>query len=128
MPMVMVPVPKALALTVPLSVPASMTVPVENVLTPESVSPEVELFCTTPVTLVPITALISELPEPVPELVMVPILLTALVDTVMPLTILLLLFKMRLPAVFATPPERVSSAAPLLLLLVSVVFVALAVS
>ena len=82
----------------------------------------------TPVTLVPSTALISVLPEPVPELVIVPILLSAVVDRVMPFAMLLLLFRMRLPVVFATPPDNVSKALPLLLLFFSVVAVALVVS
>ena len=74
--------------------------------------------------LVPMTALINELPEPVPEFVMVPVLLTSFVDSVTPLAVVLLLFKTRLP-VPPTPPFTVSIA---VLLLVSVVPPALTVS
>ena len=44
LPRMMAPVPNALALPVPIKVPASMVAPPEKVFTPESVSPEVELF------------------------------------------------------------------------------------
>ena len=66
------------------------------------------------------TALISVTPLPVPELVIVPMLLTLVVERVMPLAILLLLLSIRLP-VPLTPPETVSSELPLALLFVRVV-------
>src|SRR5215470_14374228 len=59
-------------------------------------------------------------PEPLPLLVIVPVLLTEVVDNVMPLAIALLLLSTRLP-VPVTPPDTVSSALPLALLFVSVV-------
>jgi len=73
----------------------------------------VVLFSTTPVTLVPITALIVVPPDPLPLLVMVPVLLTEAVDNVMPLAVALLLLSTRLP-VPLTPPEMVSNLVPLL--------------
>jgi hypothetical protein len=65
--------PKALALVVPLTVPLFIVRPVVNVFAPLKVSADVELFWMTPVTLVLMTALIVTPPEPVPELVMVPV-------------------------------------------------------
>jgi hypothetical protein len=82
-------------------------------LAPESVSADVALFSTTPVTLVPITALIVVPPEPLPLFVIVPMLLTEFVDNVMALAVALLLLSTRLP-VPLTPPEIVSSLVPLL--------------
>ena len=81
---------------------------------PERVSPEVLLFWTTPVTLAPMTALMSDAPLPLPELVMVPMLLTLVPEKVMPLASALLLLSTRLP-VPLTPPETVSTEPPLLL-------------
>ena len=93
-------------------------------MAPRSVNGDVALFCTTPVTLAPITALMDEPLEPVPELVMVPVLFTLAVETEMPLVIvLLLLLRIRLPVPVA-PPERVRTAVvPLAAVLVSVVAV-----
>ncbi len=45
---------------------------------------DVLLFCVTPVTLAPMTELIVVVPEPVPELVIVPALLTLPEESVMP--------------------------------------------
>ena len=81
---------------------------------------EAVLFSTTPVTLVPITALTVAFPLLVPALVTVPVLLTVVVETVIPAAIELLLSSVRLP-VPVVPPERVSSELPLLLLFVIVV-------
>ena len=78
------------------------------------------LFWMTPVTLVPMTALMVVPPEPEPELVMVPALLTEVVERVIPAAIELLLLRMRLP-VPLIPPETVKSALPLELELVRVV-------
>jgi hypothetical protein len=60
-------------LTPAITVPNFMVSPPVKVLAPERVSAEVELFWMTPVTLVLMTALIVTPPEPVPELVMVPV-------------------------------------------------------
>src|SRR5262249_28943246 len=65
-------------------------------------------------------ALMSVAPEPLPLFVIVPMLLTEVVDNVMPLAIELLLLMTRLP-VPVTPPDPVSSDEPLALLFVSVV-------
>ena len=65
------------------------------------------------------TALMSVIPLPLPELVIVPVWFTAVVDSVMPLAVVVLLLRVRLP-VPVVPPETVKSTAPLLLL-VSVV-------
>src|SRR5436190_8150039 len=126
-PSVMLPAPKALALTVPSTVPDLIVKPLPvKVFTPLRFSCDVALFSITLVTLAPITELIVVLPVPVPLLVIVPMLFTAAVDNVMPLAVALLFFRIRLPAVFATPPDNVSNAVPLLF--VSVVAVALLVS
>src|SRR6185295_11335029 len=109
--------PKAFALVVPLTLPALISNPLVNVFAPESVSCDVALSCTTPVTLVPMMALMSVEPVPVPELVTVPVGLTLVVDSVMPLAIALLLLSTRLP-VPVTPPETVSTALPPALLFV----------
>ena len=87
---------------------------------PDKVRLEVALFSVTPVTLVPMIALISVPPLPVPEFVMVPVLLTVAPERVIPLAIELLLFRVRLP-VPLTPPVRVSNDEPLALLFVRVV-------
>ena len=105
LPIVIVPVPNALALVVPPSVPARMVLPPEKVFTPESVSPEEVLFCITPVTFVPMMALIAVLPVPEPELVMLPVLLIEVPESVTPLAMELLLFRTRFPVPLA-PPER----------------------
>ena len=93
---------------------------------PLIVRAEVVLLSVIAVTLEPTAALISVEPAPVPELVIVPMLLTAAVEIVMPFPVELLLLSTRLPVVLATPPVRVSSAVPLEF--VRVVAVALVVS
>lgn len=50
--------------------------------TPDSVSADVAEFCVIPVTFVPMTAEMVVVPVPVPELVMVPIILTEPVEIV----------------------------------------------
>lgn len=59
-------------LTPAMRLPLLIVSPPVNVLAPERVS-EVLLFCVTPVTLVPMTALRVTEPEPLPELVIVPV-------------------------------------------------------
>src|SRR6266446_5189063 len=66
------------------------------------------------------TALMRVEPLPVPELVIVPVLLTLAPERVMPLAIELLLLRTRLP-VPVTPPVKVSSDEPLALLFVRMV-------
>lgn len=85
---------------------------------------DVELFSTTPVTPVPMTALISADPLPEPELVMVPVLLRDVDDMVIPLAVVLLLSRIKLPEPLILP-ETVNNA---VLLLVKVVPEALTVS
>src|SRR5262249_57730191 len=75
---------------------------------------------TTRVMVVPVMALMGVAPEPLPLFVIVPMLLTEVVDNVMPLAIELLLLSTKLP-VPLTPPDTVSSDEPLALLFVSVV-------
>lgn len=75
---------------------------------------ELALFSVTPVTLEPITALMIVEPEPVPEFVTVPVLFTLVVERVIPASVELLLFSMRLP-VPVVPPDTVRSFVPLLL-------------
>ena len=72
---------------------------------------EVALLWVRPVTAAPMFALISTLPELVPELVMVPVLLIDVVDRVIPAAVALLLLRIRLPAP-VTPPETVNSLVP----------------
>src|SRR5262245_1147067 len=103
-----------------LSVPALIVVLPPYVFAPLRVNCDVALLSTTPVTLVPMMALMSVAPEPLPLLVIVPMLLTEVVDNVMPLAIELLLLMTRLP-VPVTPPDTVSTDKPLALLFVSVV-------
>ena len=67
-----------------------------------------------PATFVPITALIVVPPTPVPELVIVPVLLTLPVASKMPPAVGLLLFRMRFPEP-PTPLETVSTVVPALL-------------
>src|SRR6185436_9475878 len=100
---------------VPVTVPDLIVRPPVNVFA-EVVKfrAEVALFSTTPVTLAPTTALMSVEPTPVPEFVIVPILFTAVVDSVIPFASVLLLLRTRLPAVLATPPDTVNRAPPLL--------------
>ena len=78
---------------------------------PLKVNNEFALFCVTPVTLVPITALMSVEPVPVPEFVMVPVLLMAVVERVMPAARALLLARIKSP-VPLTPPDKVRALVP----------------
>ena len=78
----------------------------------EIVKPEVELFWVMPVTFEPTPPLIKTL-DPVPLLVIVPVLLTVFVEIVMPLAPALLFLKVRLP-VPLMPPEWVKTGEPLL--------------
>ena len=70
----------------------------------EIVKPEVELFWVMPVTFDPTPPLINTLPVPLPELVIVPVLLTEAVEIVMPLAVAPLFLRVRLP-VPVIPPE-----------------------
>lgn len=107
--------------TLPLTVPALMSrPPVKRLVPVVRVNCEVELFWMTVVTSAPMTALISVSPAPAPELVIVPVLLTLVVEIVMPLVIELLLFRTKLPAP-VIPPDMVSTLVPLGLLFVRVV-------
>jgi len=99
------------------NVPALMVVALVKRLTPASTNFDVPLFCVSPVTFVPMTALISVLPVPLPEFVTVPALFTEAVDKVIPLAVVLLLLSTKLPLP-VTPPDNVNAA---VLLLVSVV-------
>src|SRR5262245_54605195 len=98
----------------------SVVPPLFTVSAPLTVSADVVLFSVIAVTFDPTPALMSVTPLPLPLLVMVPVLLTEVVDNVMPLAIALLLLSTRLP-VPVTPPDTVSNALPLALLFVSVV-------
>lgn len=88
-----------------------VVVPAYGVLTPFIVRREVELFWVTAVTLAPTAALINVRPVPEPELVIAPALFTEVVESVMPLSVELLLFSTKLPEP-VTPPDTVSSAVP----------------
>jgi len=83
-------------------------------LAPERVKGEVALFCTTPVTLAPMTEEITVIPVPEPLLMMVPALLTAVVVSVTPAAVALLFCRTRVP-VPPTPPLTVNNLVPLLL-------------
>src|SRR5262249_50793339 len=91
----------------------SVVPPLFTVSAPLTVSAEVVLFSVIPVTFDPTPALMSVTPLPLPLLVIVPVLLTEVVDTVMPLAVALLLLSTRLP-VPLTPPEIVCIWVPLL--------------
>ena len=81
-----------------------MVKPLVKVLTPERVNNEVALFWITPVTLVPMTELIDTPAVLLLELVTVPTLLIAPVESAMlPPPIALLISKLLLPV---TPPVR----------------------
>ena len=86
--------PKAVVLVWPSTVPAFMVRPVVKELLPDNVSWEVGLFWTTPVTFVLMTWDIVVVPEPEPELVMVPTLLTVFEMVMLPV---LLQLSVRLP-------------------------------
>ncbi len=110
-PRVMAPVPeppKALVLVVPLTVPALMVSPPVKVLAPESVSCEVAEFCTTPVTLVPMTAEMVTEPLPEPKLVIVPVLFTDAVESVRVNVLMPLSVKLFVPV---TPPLNMAEVA-----------------
>lgn len=113
-PRLMVPVPGALALE-RMRVPFLMSrMPAEMaLLTPFKFKAEVVLFSMMLVTLVPMTALMSDSPEPVPELVIVPVLLTPPVEIVRLSAVELLLSRIMLP-VPLTALETVNFAEPLL--------------
>ena len=72
----------------------------------EMVSPEVVLFCVMPVTLDPTPPVMDTVPLPAPELVIVPVLFTVVVESVMPLAVDPSFFKIKWP-VPLTPPETV---------------------
>ena len=76
------------------------------VFAPDRERAEVVLFWMTPLTLAPSTALIRTDPAPVPALVIVPELLTDVVERVMPVPLELLALSVRLPAP-VTPPLKV---------------------
>ena len=103
--------PNVFPLAPPMTVPALIVRPPDQRLaTAPSVRLEVALSWTTPVTFVPMTALMRTALVPVPELVIVPVLLTPMVVSCIALVIeLLLFFKIRLP-VPVIPPDTVSTA------------------
>jgi len=105
-PITIVPAPKLLVPVVPRTQPFFIVRLPVNVLTPVKVNDEVELFWTTPVTLVPMTELIVVAPEPAPELVIVPVLLTDTVERVMmPIPVAFnVIFPILVPV---TPPLKV---------------------
>ena len=82
-----------------------------GVIRPATFNCEVALFSMICVTFDPIAALMSVAPAPVPELVIVPVLFTAVVASVMPLFVAPLLFRIRF-CVPVTPPLRVSTPVP----------------
>ena len=85
-PRVIVPVPDpppADVLVVSETVPALIVSPLVNVFAPLKVNCDVALFWTTPVTFVPMTAEMVVVPPSLePELVIVPVLLTGVVEKV----------------------------------------------
>ena len=106
--------PKALTLVLPLTVPDLIVKPLVKVFTPESIRLEVAEFSITPVTFVPMIAEIVLSPAPEPELVIVPMWLTEVVERVIPAASELLLFKIKLP-VPVVPPETVKIFVPAVL-------------
>ena len=74
-------------------------------MAPESVRKEVALFCSTPVIDAPRSALMVVTPAPVPLLVMVPPLLTAVVDSVVPPAAVFLMARSNAPV---RPPVKVN--------------------
>jgi len=95
-------------MTVPLLMfrPKVVTPSLVKMFAPLRMSWDVALLWTSRVTFVPMTALTAVLPVPVPELVIIPAGLIVVPDSVMPLAIVLLLLRTRLP-VPVTPPETV---------------------
>ena len=91
-------------------------------MVPDKIKAEVVLFWVRPVTFVPITALMSVEPLPVPVFLTVPVLLTLAVETVKALSVLVLFLSTRFP-VPVTPPVTVKVPA----VLIRVIAVALAV-
>jgi len=107
------PVPVTLPETVRSWVPLALLLvrvvpPLLTLTAPLTFKADVVLFSVMPVTLEPTAALIDVAPLPVPELVIVPVLLTLVVERVMPLAIELLLLRTRFP-VPVTPPDSVRS-------------------
>ena len=75
-------------------------------MAPVSISVEFVLFCVMPVTFEPMPALMSVLPLPLPELVIVPVLLTPVPERVIPSFVVLLLSRTRLAVpILVTPPD-----------------------
>ena len=120
MPLAVDPSFLSVRLPLPVMLPETVKAPfwLVNVVPPlltdsavETVTPELELFWVIPVTFAPTPPLINTLPDPLPELVIVPELLTVF-EIVMPLGPVLLLLSIRLP-VPVMPPEWVKTAAPL---------------
>ena len=68
----------------------------------------------------PLIRVVALVPLPVPLLVIVPVLFTLVPDSVIPLVMVLLFLSTKLP-VPVTPPDKVSSEVPLMLLLIKVV-------
>ena len=104
-PMVMVPVPKAFALVVPLTVPDLIVTPLlKELLLPLKVNADVLLFSMTPVTFPPITPLITSVALPAPELVIVPTLLILAPESVMmPAPVALRVRLLPVPALLILP-------------------------
>ena len=98
-----VPVPKPAAFVLWLTVPLSIVTPAVNVLVPLRVRAEVALFCVTPVTFVPMTALISVFPAAVPEFVTVPVLFNEVPEIVTPFAVAPLFSSVRLKAPVMPP-------------------------
>jgi len=81
-----------------------MVNPPVKVLAPERVNCDVALFWMTPVTFVPMTALIVVVPLPEPEFVIVPMLFTEFVDKVIVAPLLALCALIVILPVPVTPP------------------------
>jgi len=101
--------PSALDVVEAVTVPARIFRPEVKVFVAESVRPEVRLFSVTPVTSVPMTELMITPPIPVPWLVIVPVLFTAVVEIVMPPVELASRVRLWAPVM---PPERVQRPVP----------------
>ena len=102
--------PKAVLLIVPNTVPAFIVNPPVKVFIPDKVNCDVALFWMTPVTLVPMTALMVVVPVPVPELVMVPVWLIEVVERVIVPVLVLFIIMFPVPVM---PPFRINAAVPL---------------
>ena len=102
----------------PAVLPLVMVVPLALVVSkPLTVIAEVALFSVMAVTFASTLALISAVPELVPELVTVPVMFTSFVESVMPLAAELLFLRVRFPLPLM-PPDIVNNA---VLLFISVV-------